>query len=79
MHQKIIAHALPLYPPVDPLHRYTLGKMGSKLRSHPLQTRYKAVTGGVTLNAVIRLIQWPVGVFDERVLVMPELRQALVA
>ena len=35
-------------PPLEPLHRYKLGKYESELRSHPLQTRYKAVTGGVT-------------------------------
>jgi hypothetical protein len=38
----------PPFPSLDPLHRYKLGKYGSKLRSHPLQTRYKPVTGGVT-------------------------------
>jgi len=41
----------PSIPSLDPLHRYTLGKMGSKLRSHPLHTRYKAVTG-VTFGLV---------------------------
>jgi len=35
---------LPPFTPLEPLHRYKLGKLGSKLRSHPLQTRYKAVT-----------------------------------
>jgi len=45
-------HAIPLGPPLDPLHRYKLGKRESKLSSHPLQTRYKAVTGGVTMQSL---------------------------
>jgi hypothetical protein len=36
--------APPLSPSLGPLHRYKLGKSESKLRSHPLQTRYRAVT-----------------------------------
>jgi hypothetical protein len=48
-----IRRGIPFTPPPDPLHRYTLGKMGAKLRSHPLQSRYKAFTRPVTDSLIL--------------------------
>src|SRR5262245_12628397 len=46
---------IPPSPPWEPLHRYNVGKMGSKLRSQPLQDRYTTVTDRYNAGELNRL------------------------